>query len=91
MSALTETVERQAPDLRVQREQEGHWAIRALTPRALHRMRATFADQCVEKEQMIKTDLGSANVLITKARSSGLTTEYVGPNAISYFDGEKLR
>ncbi|MBY3517497.1 hypothetical protein HFN76_36505 [Rhizobium laguerreae] len=85
MSALIGAVERHAPDFRVQREQTGIWAIRALTPRASHWMHANFADQCVEKEQLIKTDLGSANALIRKARSSGLVTEYVGPNATSYF------
>ncbi|MHC2567718.1 hypothetical protein [Rhizobium leguminosarum] len=86
MSALIGTVERQAPDLRVWREQAGHWVIRALTPRALHWMRANFAADCVEIEHTIKTDLGSANVLIMKARWSGLTTQYVGPSATITFD-----
>ena len=48
-------------------------------------MRANFADHCAEEDQIIKTDLINANALISKARSVGLLTEYVGPDATFYF------
>ena len=50
-----------------------------------HWMRANFADHCAEEDQIIKTDLINANALISKARSVGLLTEYVGPDATFYF------
>lgn len=85
MCALNAAVGREGPDFRIRREEARHWTIRALTPRASHWMRANFADHCAEEDQIIKTDLINANALISKARSVGLLTEYVGPDATSYF------
>ncbi|MGV2184715.1 hypothetical protein [Rhizobium rhizogenes] len=62
------------------------WEISALTPRAAQWIKANFADHLPEKDvETIKTDLLGANALTGKARLAGFLTEYVGPNATSYF------
>ncbi|NKK71034.1 hypothetical protein GFM13_11740 [Rhizobium leguminosarum bv. viciae] len=85
MSAFVVSHEHRTPDFRVQREEASHWTISALTPRATHWMRANFADHCPEEDPVVKTNLIGANALIRKARSFGLLTEYVGPDATCNF------
>jgi hypothetical protein len=74
-----------AADFRIQREESGGWKISTLTLRARHWVCASYADQVADEEKMIRTDLVGANALISTARSCGFLTEYVGPNATSYF------
>ncbi|WP_454854557.1 hypothetical protein [Rhizobium binxianense] len=73
-------------DIRVQREEHRTWRISALTPRAIHWVHANFADRLADEgDEELKANLVGTNALMIGARSAGLLTEYIGPNAIVHF------
>ncbi|THK36318.1 hypothetical protein EHS39_20150 [Ensifer sp. MPMI2T] len=71
-------------DFRVERQEERSWRVSLLSTRASYWFEANFGVGSAGAN-VLETNLAGANAFIRKARSDGFRTEYVGPNAKSYF------